>query len=600
MYKKTMIKLKKFKLILVILIGLNYLSCTKEAVNQNHKLENRKFQGIPSMAISHEGRLWAVWYAGKTPAEDENNYVVVSTSGDGGKSWTEKFYIDPDGEGPFRAFDSQLWMDSEGTLWLFWAETIGHDGTNAGLWVKTNDNPDKENSKWSEPRQIADGIMMCKPTVLSNGEWVFPISTWRDTDNSAKVVVSNDKGKTFSIRGGCNVPKEVRDYDEHMIVERKDKSLWMLIRTKYGIGESVSTDRGETWSALVSSSIQHPSARFFIRRLSSGNLLLVKHGQINERIGRSHLTAFLSEDDGYTWKGGLLLDERSGVSYPDGQQYTNGVIHIIYDYSRTSAREILIAKFTEDDVIKGDTASSSVSLQMIVSKYSDSVNFKKLFLNDVRVEIKPQQKGNEIRYTNDGTEPNQNSLLYKEPFIVTKTTKLKIREYTTDGIKRPVYEANYIKQQAIKSVAEILNYNGLAYDFFELPEPIDSLSELQKYKPTKKGEIEKLVFPCKMEELPEYFGLILNGYINVPKEDVYTFSVLSNDGSRLYVADELVVDNDKQHGAYEKKGEIVLQKGWHKIKLSYFQAGGGKNLKVYWQGTEIQKKEIPGSVLSHE
>ena len=154
-------------------------------------------------------------------------------------------------------------------------------------------------------------------------------------------------------------------------VQRKDGSLWMLIRTSYGIGESVSNDRGETWSDFVPSSIQHPSARFFVRRLSSGNLLLVKHGQINERIGRSHLTAFLSEDDGFTWEGGLLLDERSGVSYPDGQQYSDGVIHIIYDYSRTSAREILIANFTEDDVIKGDAASESVSLQMIVSKYSD-------------------------------------------------------------------------------------------------------------------------------------------------------------------------------------------------------------------------------------
>ena len=161
---------------------------------------------------------------------------------------------------------------------------------------------------------------MCKPIVLSTGEWIFPVSTWRDTDNSARIMVSTDKGKSFNLRGACNIPRDVRSYDEHMIVERKDKSLWMLVRTKYGIGESVSKDQGKTWSALVPSTIQHPSARFFVRRLHSGNLLLVKHGSISERIGRSHLTAFISEDDGHTWLGGLLLDERSGVSYPDGQQ----------------------------------------------------------------------------------------------------------------------------------------------------------------------------------------------------------------------------------------------------------------------------------------
>lgn len=358
-------------LFLIAFIGVVFLSCTTKAPHENHKLTNRKFQGIPSMAISHEGRLWSTWYAGITPDEDQNNYVVVSTSGDGGESWIEKFIVDPDGEDSIRAFDPELWKDPEGTLWLFWAETIGHDGTNAGLWVKTNNNPNKENSKWSEPRRIADGIMMCKPTVLSSGEWIFPISTWRDTDNSARVVVSNDKGKTFSILGACQVPKEVREFDEHMIVERKDKSLWMLIRTKYGIGESVSINRGETWSTLVPSSILHPSARFFIRRLASGNLLLVKHGLIAEKSGRSHLTAYLSQDDGFTWTGGLLLDERSGVSYPDGQQNSDGTIHIIYDYSRTSAREIIMTKFKEADVISGDTASSSVSLRMNVSKYPD-------------------------------------------------------------------------------------------------------------------------------------------------------------------------------------------------------------------------------------
>jgi hypothetical protein len=339
------------------------------ACGGDHKLSSRKFQGIPSLAISAEGRLWATWYAGKTPDEDQNNYVVIASSGDSGKTWTENLIIDPDAEGPVRAFDPELWVDPEGRLWSFWAQTIGHDGTIAGVWARINNNPDSGDSNWSQPRRLTEGIMMCKPTVLSSGEWILPASTWRDTDNSARVVVSTDKGQTFRFRGACNVPVEVRTFDEQMIVERKDSSLWMLVRTKYGIGESISNDRGVTWSTLAPSSIQHPSARFFLRRLHSGNLLLVKHGPINERTGRSHLTAYLSENDGSTWSGGLLLDERSGVSYPDGQQSQDGTIHTIYDYSRIGAREILMATFTEEDVVTGNTASSTVSLRMVVSEY---------------------------------------------------------------------------------------------------------------------------------------------------------------------------------------------------------------------------------------
>ena len=211
---------------------------------------------------------------------------------------------------------------------------------------------------------------MCKPTVLSTGEWILPASTWRETDDSARLIVSRNAGKTWKLEGACNIPKDVRVFDEHIIIERNDGSLWMLVRVSYGIGESVSTDRGKTWSPLKPSGIEHPSARFFVRRLQSGNLLLVKHGPIKERTGRSHLTAYLSKDDGKTWEGGLLLDERERVSYPDGQQGSDGVIRIIYDYNRTEEREILLAKFTEDDILHPNPHSKTLSLRNIVQKAS--------------------------------------------------------------------------------------------------------------------------------------------------------------------------------------------------------------------------------------
>ncbi len=336
----------------------------------DHAVLSRAFQGIPSLAIAPNGRLWATWYAGKTPAEDENNYVVVATSGDNGASWKELHIIDPDGDGPVRAYDPEVWIDPTGKLWSFWAQTIGHNGTIAGVWSMTTSNPDAAKPTWSKPQRLTDGVMMCKPTVLSTGEWILPASTWRETDDSARLIVSRDSGKTWDLEGACNIPVDVRIFDEHMIIERKDGSLWMLVRVKYGIGQSVSQDRGKTWSPLVPSGIEHPTARFFIRRLQSGNLLLVKHGPITVRTGRSHLTAYLSKDDGKTWQGGLLLDKREGVSYPDGQQDKNGVIHIIYDYSRKDQREILLVRFREEDIIAGMPDSPTVQLRTRVSKAS--------------------------------------------------------------------------------------------------------------------------------------------------------------------------------------------------------------------------------------
>jgi hypothetical protein len=319
------------------------------------------------MAVTPGGRLWADWYAGKTPGEDQNNYVVLSTSGDNGKTWKEVLVVDPDTDGPIRAFDPELWMGPDGHLRLFWAQARGHEATVGGVWMMETAEPESEQAAWLPPVRVTDGVMMCKPIVLSTGEWVLPASTWRNTDNSARMVVSEDKGKTWSIRGACQVPKEAREFDEHMFIERKDGSLWLLVRTKYGIGESISRDRGKTWPVLTPSSIAHPNARFYISRLISGDLVLVKHGPIDKKTGRSHLTAYVSKDDGASWQGGLLLDERNGVSYPDGQQDKGGMIHIIYDFSRTGDRHILMASFLEEDVAAGKDVSGKVCLRQLIS-----------------------------------------------------------------------------------------------------------------------------------------------------------------------------------------------------------------------------------------
>ncbi|QGY48038.1 exo-alpha-sialidase [Maribellus comscasis] len=324
----------------------------KADVNENHSVESRQFSGISSLAVSPGGRMWCIWYAGPTPGEDLNNYVVLSTSGDKGETWNEVLVVDPDGPGPVRAFDPEVWIDPNGTLWIFWAQTTKDDNKIIGVWSLKTTDPDNEEPKWSEPRRLTDGVMMCKPLVLSTGEWVLPASTWRQNDYSAKAIVSTDEGKTWKERGAVDVPQEFRNFDEHMIIEKHNGDLWMLVRTKYGIGKSISSDRGKNWTPLIPSEIQHPAARFFIRRLNSGNLLLVKHGPIDMRTGRSHLMAFISKDDGFSWSNGLLLDERPGISYPDGQQTSDGTIYITYDYNRTKEQNVLFTSFTEDDVLK--------------------------------------------------------------------------------------------------------------------------------------------------------------------------------------------------------------------------------------------------------
>jgi hypothetical protein len=326
----------------------------------------RMFQGIPSLERSPQGRLWAAWYGGGV-TEDCHNYILVATSDDDGVSFSPvKFVIDPDREGPVRAFDPCPWVDPTGRLWIFWAQRSEGGGDPVTMAITTG-NPDVEEPTWSPARMIHDGIMMCKPSITREGVWLLPTAIWK-RDASCRIVASSDQGETWTLRGTASVPDpKDRNCDEPMLIQRNDGSLWLLVRTNYGIGESVSQDGGRTFTPVAPSNIPHPAARFFIRRLDSGSLLLVKHGPLDERTGRSLLTAFVSDDDGATWQGGLMLDERNGVSYPDGTQGDDGRIYIIYDWNRVSEKHILMATFTEEDVRAGEPVSDACHLRQLVN-----------------------------------------------------------------------------------------------------------------------------------------------------------------------------------------------------------------------------------------
>ncbi len=340
--------------------------------------QNRIWQGIPAIEVTKRGRVFSTFYSGGVQ-EGVGNFVLLLRSDDGvdfGKPIAVAFE-----EGYARCYDPGLWIDPLGRLWFWWAQAP-HNAVHAVIC----EDPDAETLVWSEERIIGREVMMNKPTVLSTGEWLFPIAVWaehlkpgwwkyatEEKERLAYVYRTADHGKSFVRLGGADVPK--RSYDEHMIVERCDGTLDMYVRTKYGIGISSSVDGGLHWSRGGESGLSGPCSRFFIGRLSSGKLLLINH---SEYTGRNNLTAFLSDDDGKTWKWKLLLDGRGQVSYPDVTE-RNGYLYITYDRERgcfkhsikdayDDAREILYAKITEADIMAGELVNCESFLQRVISR----------------------------------------------------------------------------------------------------------------------------------------------------------------------------------------------------------------------------------------
>jgi len=346
------------------------------AVDEWHKRSTRRFGGIASIAGSpRNGRLWKTFYAGPTYGEDSNNYVVLSTSTDDGKTWTEVLTVDPDGIGPRRAFDPEVWITPDGKLQWSWTERNVplRDGENyrwGEPYYAQSDRLmavmlDAENAPvapYPVPRQLATaGVMMAKPIVTRGGRWLYPLAVWGD-DYSARVYESLDGGKSLVPVGAATIPTAHRQYDEHNIVELKDGTLRLYLRVTKDAGWNAwqvdSHDGGRTWGKPARCPFPHTNSRLFVTRLKSGALLLVKNGPIDKVIaereytGRIDMTAFVSDDDGKTWTGGLLL-KAGDCAYPDGFQAPDGSIYVTFDEDRADKQLVYIRKFTEADVRKG-------------------------------------------------------------------------------------------------------------------------------------------------------------------------------------------------------------------------------------------------------
>ncbi len=74
----------------------------------------------------------------------------------------------------------------------------------------------------------------------------------------------------------------------------------------------------------------------------------------------------------------------------------------------------------------------------------------------------------------------------------------------------------------------------------------------------------------------------------------------SDDGSRLWIDDRLVVDHDGVHGPTEKRGSIALAAGAHRLRLRYFEARYGQALRVEWTGPGVERGALDPALLRHE
>ena len=182
-----------------------------------------------------------------------------------------------------------------------------------------------------------------------------------------------------------------------------------------------------------------------------------------------------------------------------------------------------------------------------------------------------------IYYTLDGSVPGEHSSLYTEPFTLSVPATLTARCFGDKRLPGAIAKTQvqvFDWKSAVKP-GKVLP--GLLLKKFLLRSPL-STDEMEKMNPDSISVSPTVSIKDTLRR--ENSGMVYEGYIKIPADGLYVFYLSSDDGSRLYIDRELVIDNDGLHGDDETRGRIALKKGLHRFKLSYFQAGGDAGLHL--------------------
>lgn len=221
-------------------------------------------------------------------------------------------------------------------------------------------------------------------------------------------------------------------------------------------------------------------------------------------------------------------------------------------------------------------------------------NTGKLFIDHFEARFSCFRPGALIRYTLDGTEPTLKSLLLEGPLQLEETTTVSLKAWWADSLASRTVRYLFTKVSAEKAL-DVNPKKGIQR--YHYTGSWDALPSFDELRPAKEEVTGQLSYENRLPS--QHVGLVFQGYLRIPETGVYQIRLRSDDGSRLYINNRMLIDNDGIHGMRTASAEAPLKAGFHKMRLEYFQNEGGRGLEVLIQLPNGQEMEIPSDWLYH-
>lgn len=162
---------------------------------------------------------------------------------------------------------------------------------------------------------------------------------------------------------------------------------------------------------------------------------------------------------------------------------------------------------------------------------------------------------------------------------------------TTQGAVSILADSDYREADTVSGTRP-----GLDYAFYTTPARWPVLPDFDLLTPLKTGMVALPDLSPRTQEVN--FGFVFTGYLSIPVDGQWYLSTASDDGTKLWLGDQLVVSNDGNHGIIEITSSLLrLKAGRHRMRLEFCQGNGPFGLNVSWQGPGIAKQAIPAAAF---
>jgi hypothetical protein len=250
------------------------------------------------------------------------------------------------------------------------------------------------------------------------------------------------------------------------------------------------------------------------------------------------------------------------------------------------------------ELFNGDQATNTIAVQQFILAPAPAVYpDETLFLNTQHIRLSKNKNEGNIYYTVDGSPPTISSIPYQKEITINRTTTINAKVFSSSGFPGEMMTKTYTQVSPLAAQTIENPIPGLRYKFYK--GSWEYLPDFNHLTENSQGIVKSVNLDSTTTEISD-FGLWYEGFYNAPSEGIYKFYTVSDDGSRLFIDGEKIVDNDGSHGDLEKSGSIALSKGLHNFSLFYFQNSSGKSLNVYVEEPGKGKAELQPASFFHK